>query len=113
MTPTQKRERIRRLNDEARTAFGILCRVVQTPGISALAPEIQSRIREQVETFDAFTKGNDPHGEHDFGAFEVEGAGRIFWKMDYYDRNFEYGSEDPADVTQTRRLLTIMLAEEY
>jgi hypothetical protein len=26
---------------------------------------------------------NDPHGEHDFGAFEHEGQ-RIFWKIDYY-----------------------------
>jgi len=35
----------------------------------------------KVESFDSFTEDNDPHGEHDFGAFEHE-AQRIFWKID-------------------------------
>ena len=104
--------RIAELNDLARTTMGIGCRLIQTAGINALAPAVQSTIREQVETFNAFTKHNDPHGEHDFGSFEVAGQ-RVFWKFDYYDRDLQYGSEDPADPSQTRRVLTIMLAEEY
>src|SRR5262245_13131168 len=109
----QKRARIRRLNDECRTALGILCKLVQTPGISGLDSAVQSRIRERVETFSEFERGNDPYGEHDFGAFEVDGIGRVIWKIDYYDRALTYGSEDPSDASQTRRVLTIMLAEEY
>ena len=59
-----------------------------------------------------FTEDNDPHKEHDFGAFEHEEQ-RFFWKIDYYDRDMIFGSEDPADPKATTRVLTIMLAEEY
>lgn len=103
---------IAQLNDLARTAMGVASRVVQTPGISALDPFDQSAIREQVEKFEAFTKDNDPYGEHDFGGFEHCGQ-RIYWKIDYYDKKLEFGSEHPEDPAQTTRVLTIMLAEEY
>jgi Protein of unknown function (DUF3768) len=55
---------------------------------------------------------NDPHGEHDFGSFEYSGQ-TIFWKIDYYDMRLKWGSPDPADPAVTRRVLTILLAEEY
>ena len=51
-------------------------------------------------------------GEHDFGSFTV-GEEQLFWKIDYYDLSLEFGSNDPADPSQTKRVLTIMLAEEY
>ena len=107
-----KSAKIAKLNDLARTAMGVASRVMQTPGIRALSPELQSRIREGVENFNTFTRDNDPHNEHDFGVFEVEGH-RVMWKIDYYDRAVEYGSEDPSDPAQTTRVLTIMLASEY
>lgn len=106
-------KRIAELNDLARTAMGVAGRVVQTAGIAALPSQVQSRIREQVEKFNSFTADNDPYGERDFGAFEIPDVGRVFWKIDYYDKQLEQGSEDPADPSQTTRLLTIMLAEEY
>ena len=55
---------------------------------------------------------NDPHGEHDFGMFEFESSSIIF-KIEYFDTNFEFGSPDPADPAVTRRVITLMLAEEY
>lgn len=53
-------ERIARLNDRARQAMGLACVAVATEGFRALSEEDQSRVRELVETFDAFTSDNDP-----------------------------------------------------
>lgn len=104
-------ERIRALNDALRTTFrgG---RVLVTQGIRALPLELNASVLQAVQAFDAFTPENDPHGEHDFGSFELEGH-RIMWKVDYYNRALDGGSEDPADPKVTTRVLTIMLAEEY
>ena len=104
--------RIAELNDLCRKAMGVAGRVVQTQGIVALPPDVRSAVFEKVELFDSFTEDNDPHGEHDFGAFEHAGQ-RVFWKIDYYAPGMEHGSENPADPKQTVRVLTIMLAREY
>ena len=65
-----------------------------------------------MRTFDAFNGDNDPHGEHDFVSFEHEGV-EYFGKMDYYASDMQSGSEDPADPSQTVRVLTVMRADEY
>lgn len=93
---------------------GIPGRQFATAGISALPIEAQVLIWAKVATFADFTKDNDPHGEHDFGAFEFPGAGRIFWKVDYYaDSAMQWGSEAPHDPARSFRVLTVMLASEY
>ena len=66
----------------------------------------------EVTRFDRFTDDNDPYGEHDFGSFELVGR-TFFFKIDTYDPNMEFGSEDPSDPTKTTRVLTLMLAEDY
>jgi len=66
-----------------------------------------------VIAFDDFNADNDPHREHDFGSFELDGE-KLFWKIDYYSTDDpDLGSEDPSDLTKTLRVLTVMLAEEY
>ena len=119
--------RIARLNDRARQAMGLACVAVATEGFRALLLADQSRVRELVETYDGFSPGNDPYGERDFGAIYQGRDGRwsclppsagdpvetVFWKIDAYDRDLRFGSEDPANPAITRRVLTIMLASEY
>ena len=83
-----------------------------TSGINALPDDVKAGILKKVRTFDAFSEENDPHHEHDFGAFEESGH-KVFFKLDYYDPAMQFGSEDPADPSKTSRVLTIMLAEEY
>jgi hypothetical protein len=100
------------LNDLLRTTF-LTGRVVLTEGIASLPPEDREAILTAVRTFKDFTGDNDPHGEHDFGSIDHPGVGRVFWKIDYYDPSYTWGSDDPADPAKTRRVLTIMLAGEY
>jgi hypothetical protein len=86
--------------------------VYLTRGISALPISAQEEIVGRVRAFDAFGPDNDPYGEHDFGSFEYSGRS-IFWKIDCYDTKLEWGSPNPADPAVTRRVLTILFAEEY
>lgn len=103
---------IRELNDVLRSTL-ITGKLILTAGIRSLPDAVREDIITKVRCFDDFNEGNDPYGEHDFGAFEQENVGRIFWKIDYYDRFYEYHSPDPANPKVTRRVLTIMLADEY
>jgi hypothetical protein len=109
-TPTAL-DRIRLLNDNFRTTF-IGGHVVMSAGVAALCLDVKARAFIHVQTFAGFNADNDPHGEHDFGSFEVAGE-KFFWKIDCYDSDMMFGSDDPADPEKTRRVLTIMLAEEY
>jgi hypothetical protein len=80
-----------------------------------LLKQMEIPIRELAQTvvgFADFTEQNDPHGEHDFGAFEFHGH-KVFWKIDAYDLDYHGGSDDPSDLSKTCRLLSIMLAEEW
>lgn len=104
-------EKIRALNDAFRTTM-TGGKVFLTAGIDALPSDVKGMAIRRVATFTDFTPDNDPHGEHDFGSFEIGGR-KIFWKIDNYDAAMEFGSEDPADSSKTTRVLTIMLAEEY
>jgi len=79
---------------------------------AALGPEAVQRLVLTIAVFDDFCRANDPHGEHDFGAFEFDGT-PVMLKIDYYDRDMNFHSPDPADPTVTERVITIMLAEEY
>lgn len=127
-TAREQSVRIARLNDLARSAMGVTCTAVATVGFRSLPDTDQSCVRELIETFDAFDEDNDPHGERDFGTIYQLADGlwtterprvpedereRVLWKLDYYDRQMEFASDDAANPAITRRVLTIMLSDEY
>lgn len=108
-----KAARIRELNDHFRKMLPPTTgRILVTAGVNNQGPEFVARALGAVASFDDFTSKNDPHREHDFGAFTLDGE-KLFWKIDYYDVAGEMGSEDPGDPAVTLRVLTVMLAEEY
>jgi hypothetical protein len=111
MTEIVDVSRIRSLNDDLRRSLagGVL---MMTAGVIALGRAKQIAILDAVAAFDGFDADNDPYGEGDFGALQVDGE-RLFFKIEYYDRSLTGHSLDPADPSITTRVLTIMLAEEY
>ena len=107
-------------NDRFRRSWGadftVPGRIVITQGVAALGDAALIQMMVAVQQFSTFTEDNDPYGNHDFGIFTVPTEGsevRLYWKIDLYDAAFEYGSEAPADPSRTRRVLTILLPEEY
>ncbi|KAB8155101.1 DUF3768 domain-containing protein [Kordia sp. TARA_039_SRF] len=96
----------------AQIETGIKGRYLVTRGISELPVHDQLLITKKVREFNDFNPDNDPYGEHDMGSFK-HNAETIFWKIDYYDTNYQYGSPEPSNLNKTRRVLTVMQAHEY
>jgi len=105
-------KKIALLNDMTRDLLPMFGQVVLTPGISALEADERGEVLDKVRTFKDFSEENDPWGERDFGSIS-HNLKTVFWKIDYYGLDMESGSENPADPSVTKRVLTIMLAEEY
>ena len=105
-------KRIRRLNDALRHGQVEHGAIVITAGLQAKDEAFLGQAAKAVAAFDTFSENNDPHGEHDFGTFDLDGE-KLFWKVDYFDRSLKWGSPDPANPALTHRVLTLMLANEY
>jgi hypothetical protein len=104
-------DRIRALNDKLRTS-GERGEILITRGIRALGRYVVAAVIAAVQAFEDFTSANDPHRERDFALIEVCGH-RVMFKIDYYNLDLSGHSPDASDATLTRRVLTVMLAEEY
>jgi hypothetical protein len=98
--------KIAQLNDRFR---GMALDVTITQGVIHALDDVVPLL-VAVEQFDAFNAGNDPYGGHDFGSLVWHGE-KVFWKIDYYDQNLQYG-KDPLS-PKCRRVMTVMLAGEY
>lgn len=108
--PTPEARAIAHLNDALRM-YGRGGSIHATRGV-AESPFL-SRVLEAVRTYRfEGIDDNNPYGENDFGAVTVGGE-KYFFKIDYYDPELRFHSENPADPVLTHRVLTIMRAEEY
>ena len=104
---------IAELNDQFRKEPSRYGKAYITDGVAAHGPGFVHRALAATAVFAAFTADNDPHLEHDFGSFQLDGQ-TLFWKIDYFDKaDSNLGAEDPSDPVTTARVLTIMLADEY
>ncbi|WP_342723924.1 DUF3768 domain-containing protein [Bradyrhizobium sp. B097] len=108
MSEIETSEKIAALNDAFRKTLSG-GQVLMTPGVSSLPSMVVAAVILKVTEFCDFSSNNDPHGERDFGSFELC-LRKFFWKIEYYGPTCESGSEDPA---KTTRVLTLMLASEY
>jgi hypothetical protein len=104
------------LNDRFRTTLGrdpgTPGKVVVTRGVAAKGDAFVNAALAAAAAFDAFDAAGDPYAEHEFGVLTVAGV-TVWFKVDAYDLNYRYGSDDPADPARTRRVLTLLLPDEY
>lgn len=111
MSEVMRRAEIARLNDRLRSE-GWGGSIFMSAGIAALPVAMRDAIIRAVRQFSDFDADNDPHGEHDCAVVAVSGH-RIIWKIDYYSSDHGGADPDPTDPATTKRVMTIMLAEEY
>lgn len=113
---SQTLQQIAQLNDQFRRGDpSVPGQRFVTAGVVHLLHQLEiptETLIQRVVQFNNFTQHNDPNGEHDFGAFEFHSE-QVFWKLDCYDTDYALGSDDPTDLSKTRRVLTIMLAHEW
>jgi Protein of unknown function (DUF3768) len=95
-------QRIRELNDDLRQHL-LGSFTVMTPGVAALGQQTVERIVQTISVFDDFCHANDPNEEHDFGSFKVE-ARTIFFKIDYYDKNYLTSPAHRREVHRTSQM---------
>ena len=110
-TSVPRAEAIALLNDTLRkTGTGGSVMITQNlQRVTGFDPIVLAKALADYSGFDA---DNDPHGERDFGDMTLWGYDLI-WKIDYYDKDLKYGSDDPANPEVTRRVLTVMLASDW
>jgi hypothetical protein len=110
-TALPRAEAIARLNDQLRKT-GTGGSVMITQNLKHVTGFNVPTLMKALAEYGGFDADNDPHGERDFGDLVLWGYDLI-WKIDYYDKDLKFGSDDPADPNVTHRVLTVMLASDW
>lgn len=104
-------KRIQNLNDLLRI-FHLNGEIVYSSGMSIFSNYDLCQIMRTISFYDDFNKDNNPYEEKDFGIINFK-IYKIIWKIDYYDIEMKYHSPAPYDSSKTKRVMTVMLADEY
>ena len=110
-TKVPRAEAIARLNDHLRTT-GTGGMIMITQNVKRITGFEAETLAAELAAYEDFDPSGDPHGERDFGCMTLWGYD-LLWKIDYYDNDLKFGSDDPSDPEVTRRVLTVMLASDW
>ena len=107
---------IARLNDRTRQGIDRTGRIMMTNtclatfalGDRAAGLIAQAQLLAALRRYQFTEEGAQ---ERDRGSFTFRDR-TVYFRIDYYDADLAYGSEDPADASVTRRVMTIMLRED-
>jgi hypothetical protein len=105
------RDRICRLNDTFRRAFHG-SEILLTQQFLTLPPSMRRRAIDAIKACDSFPPEYDIYQEHDLVMVDVDGT-VIYAKIDYYALDMGFPAEDPSDPLATKRVMTIMLSNEF
>lgn len=110
-TEVPRAEQIARLNDQLRKT-GTGGTIMITQGVRRITGFDVDELAKALAEYSDFDSDNDPHGERDFGLLTLWGHD-LLWKVDYYDRELKFGSDNPADPDITLRVLNVLLSSEW
>ena len=85
---------------------------VCTRAVNEEGPDFIQACVASVSDYDDFTEDNDPFGTHEMGFMDIMGH-KVCFKIDLYDETYQYGTPAPADLSKTRRVLTILFLSDY
>lgn len=115
ITTTSRADAIANLNDRCRMGLDRTARILITRGCLGefASGSTADGLLAQAQLIAAVRRHGfaETNAERDRGQFEFRGT-TVFFKIDYYDLDLTYGSEDPADASVTTRVLTIMLRDD-
>lgn len=126
LTPEQ-REASARLNDLTREGIDDESGFVSSAGFQRLTLDDRQATRALVKTYDVWRIDDDLDGNRDFGVIfkTADGAwtaatpdgegwlGAVFWRITCFELGRDTPALTPWDAATTRRVLTLMLPEEY
>ncbi len=92
-------------------AYNNAGRWLHTQSVAAMGPTFVMKAYDAIGSYDDFNTDIDPSGDRAMGKFNIDGQ-TVWFKIDCYDVDYNYGSDQPDNPEVTRRVHTIMLIRD-